>query len=127
MESFCKSNPPMPGPFLLLMFWLSLLGSDNRRFDIRTPVCQSLNNKQLQLGIVPIIVPVVYDPGPNDDGGNILGIILLNDAMALIRIIIITGDIQRHRLPNLFERSFCSRAFCASWRLDDYDLCGVFS
>ena len=64
-------------------------------------VGQGTSDESLQQGIVSLIIPVVYHLHADYDGRNILGPILLDDAMPILRIIIVPGDIDRHIPPDL--------------------------
>ena len=81
-------------------------------------VGQGAFDEAFQQGIVSLIIPIVDHLHSDYDGRNILGPILLDDTMPLLRIIVVPSDIERHIPPDLLDSSLCRRAFRASRGLD---------
>ena len=84
---------------VLLCALIAGQGESSRR--IGGLVGQGAFDEAFQQGIVSLIIPVVYDLHADYDSRNILGPILLDDAMPILGIIVVPGDIDRHIQPDL--------------------------
>src|SRR5512138_3537638 len=87
-------------------------------------VCQGIPYEALQLHFVAFVIFVAYGSVAYYYGRDIsLYILLLDDAVTLVSIVIVAGDVQIFLIGHAVKQLLGSCAFGAARRFEEYHLC----